>query len=156
MLSIFEMLVKILWFIISIVLCYVLYCIILYCIVLKVQHLIKIDNENCNNWEKKLVALNNKLCWFRLAWAKPFKRKTRENLVKAENSIKIKGNWQKWKRSKNISKNIDKFLRQTKPFTNPHVHKQCTVMEKTQRQAIETNVHLYCMLTKTDNKCLHT
>ena len=47
-LSIFEMLVKILW-----VLHYELFlCIVLYCIVLKVQHLIKIDNENYNNWKK--------------------------------------------------------------------------------------------------------
>ena len=72
---------------------YVLYCIILYCIVLKFQHLIKIDNENYNNW-KKLVALNNKFCWFRMAQAKPFKRKTRENPVKPENSIKFR-NWKK-------------------------------------------------------------
>ena len=69
---------------------YVSYCIILYfCIVLKVQHVIKIDNENNNNW-KKLVALNNKFSWFRMAWTKPIKGKTRQNPVKPENSIKIK------------------------------------------------------------------
>ena len=27
--------------------------VLLYCIVLKVQHLIKIDNEDCNNWKEK-------------------------------------------------------------------------------------------------------
>ena len=60
---------------------YLLYCIILYCIVLKVQNLIKSDNENDKNWKKKLVALNNKVCWF-MVWAKPFKGKTRIEIEK--------------------------------------------------------------------------
>ena len=62
-----------------------LYCIVLY---LKVQHLIKkLINENYNNWKKSwwLQTTN-----FRMAWAKLFKEKTRENPVKPENSMKIK------------------------------------------------------------------
>ena len=47
------------------------------------------------------MALNNKFCWFRIARAKPFKGKTRENPVKTERSIKIK-------KAKKIGKTLEK------------------------------------------------
>ena len=40
---------------------YVSYCIILYCVVLKVQHLIKIDNENFKKLIRKIVYTKNNL-----------------------------------------------------------------------------------------------
>ena len=65
---------------------FLMYRIVLYCALSSTLKLIR----KITTSEKKLVALNNKFCWFRMARAKPFKGKTSKNPVKPENSIKIK------------------------------------------------------------------